>query len=172
MQPPTNTCNSPLPELLLDIDGVLSLFGFTSDERPPGTWIQADGTPHLISATAGSHLLTLSDFFELTWCSGWEERANDHLPAALSLPAPLHYLSFDRNPERAHAHWKLDAIDAHAADERPLAWVDDALNEACREWATRRSGETLLIETDPRVGLTSAHVEELITWAQRLSRAT
>ena len=86
------------PLLLVDIDGVVSLFGFTSDERPIGTWIQADGMPHLISAAAGAHLLTLAENFSLAWCSGWEERANDHLPALLALPGPLPYLSFDRNP--------------------------------------------------------------------------
>ena len=165
-----NPCKSADPLLLVDIDGVISLFGFTSDERPSGSWIQADGTPHFISATAGSHLLALADFFELAWCSGWEERANEHLPALLELPGPLPFLSFDRSPGRGHAHWKLAAIDQFAGDERPLAWVDDALNEACRGWARTRAGDTLLVETEPGEGLTDAHVERLIAWAQRLPR--
>ncbi len=37
---------------------------------------------------------------------------------------------------RSNAHWKLDAIDAYAGG-RALAWIDDALNDACREWARR-----------------------------------
>jgi len=167
---PENTCKSADPLLLVDIDGVISLFGFTSNERPSGSWIQADGTPHFISATAGAHLLALADFFDLAWCSGWEERANDHLPALLALPEPLPFLSFDRNPGRGHAHWKLAAIEAFAGDERPLAWVDDALSDACRDWAAQREAETLLVETDPSVGLTGAHVERLIAWAEGLER--
>ncbi len=124
--------------------------------------------PHLLSAGVGAHLLQLSDFFELAWCSGWEERANEHLPAVLGLPGPLPFLSFDRNPGRGRAHWKLAAIDAFAGDERPLAWVDDALGEACHAWAARRTGATLLVETDSAAGLTRAHVGELRGWAAGL----
>ena len=100
---PKTPCKTADPLLLLDIDGVLSLFGFTSDERPPGSWIQVDGSPHFISADAPAHLLALGDFFEIVWCSGWEERANEHLPALLGLPGPLPYLSFDQNPGRERA---------------------------------------------------------------------
>lgn len=156
------------PLLLVDIDGVLSLFGFTSDERPIGTWVQADGTPHLISGTAGAHLLRLAGLFRLAWCSGWEERANDHLPAALGLPGPLPYLSFDTSPGTTRAHWKLGAIDAYAGARRPLAWIDDALNDACHDWAAARPGPTLLVQTQPHVGLTAAHVEQLIAWGRNL----
>lgn len=169
MKTSRNTCNTRVPLLLVDIDGVLSLFGFSSDERPRGTWIQADGTPHFISSSAGAHLLALGDFFELAWCSGWEERANDHLPAALGLPGPLPFLSFDENPARGRAHWKLPAIDAYAGDERPLAWVDDSLGEACLTWAASRQGSTLLVQTDPAVGLTGEHVAQLRDWARRVA---
>jgi hypothetical protein len=161
-------CKTAVPLLLMDIDGVLSLFGFRSDERPPGTWIQVDGSPHFISADAAAHLLALGDLFEIVWCSGWEERANEHLPALLGLPSALPYLSFDRNPGRDRAHWKLAAIDAHAGLERPLAWIDDAFNEACERWAAERSAQTLLVRTDPAVGLTAADVERLRGWAQTL----
>jgi hypothetical protein len=161
-----NARKSAVPLLLMDIDGVLSLFGFTSDERPRGSWIQVDGTPHLISADAAAHLLALRDFFEIVWCSGWEERANEHLPALLGLPAELPHLSFDLNPARDGEHWKLAAIDAFAGPERPLAWVDDDLDDGCEAWAARRSAETLLVHTESHVGITAAHVERLIAWAQ------
>lgn len=157
------------PLLLVDIDGVVSLFGFASDERPIGTWIQADGTPHLISGTAGAHLLALAEFFRLVWCSGWEERANDHLPAALALPGPLPYLIFDRSPGSTRAHWKLNAIDDFAGARQPLAWIDDALNDACRDWAAARPAPTLLVQTEAHVGVTAAHVDQLIAWAAGLA---
>ncbi len=152
----------------MDIDGVLSLFGFASDERPAGTWLNVDGTLHLISADAGKHLLGLMDDFDLVWCSGWEEKANEYLPHALSLPGPRPYLSFDRSPGRGHAHWKLAAIEQHAGPERPLAWIDDALDDECRNWARRRGGPTLLVRTLPALGLTGAHVTALRDWARRL----
>jgi hypothetical protein len=151
------------PVLLVDIDGVISLFGFDSDERPSGTWHSVEGVPHLLSATAAEHLHELAEWFDPVWCSGWEEKASEHLPALLGVP-DLPHLSFDRNPGKGHAHWKLAAIEAYVGD-RPLAWVDDALNPACEAWAAERAAPTLLVHTEPAVGLTADHVEQLRAWA-------
>ena len=160
---------SDKPVLLLDIDGVISLFGFASDERPPGALHFVEGIPHFLSAGAAEHLLTLAGWFELVWCSGWEDRADEHLPHLIGAPR-LPHLSFDRNPGRANAHWKLAAIDAHAGD-RPAAWVDDALDERCDAWAAAREARgapTLLLRTNPAVGLTDDGVRELLGWAEKL----
>ena len=127
-----------------------------------------DGSPHLISSTAAEHLQTLSEDFDLVWCTGWEEKANEYLPGLLGLPGELPFLSFDRNPGRGHAHWKLAAIEAYAGHDRPLAWVDDALNDACRLWASERAASTLLVETQPEVGLDDEHVTALVGWARAL----
>jgi hypothetical protein len=45
-----------------------------------------------------------------------------------------------------------------------VAWIDDAHDESCQAWALERPGATLLIATDPAVGLTDAHVETLLSW--------
>jgi hypothetical protein len=153
------------PLLLVDIDGVLSLFGFELDERPAGTWQLVDGIPHYLSAEAGRHLLDLAADFELVWCSGWEEKGNDYLPRAYGLPAPLPFLSFDTTPSATHCHWKLEAIDAFAG-QRPLAWIDDGIDDACHEWAAARTAPTLLIRTHPATGLTAAEVEALRDWVR------
>jgi hypothetical protein len=155
---------SDKPILLVDVDGVVSLFGFSMDECPSGTWHIVEGIPHFLSATAASYLHELAEWFEPVWCSGWEEKAGEHLPALLGVPL-LPHLSFDRNPGRARAHWKLAAIDAHAGD-RPLAWIDDALDQACEDWAAARPAPTLLVHTEPAVGLTEAHVALLKDWAR------
>ncbi len=171
------------PFLMVDIDGVISLFG---GWQPPG-WDSAgapggggrsvegslhsiDGTPHFLSATAAAHLLDLAALFELVWASGWEERANEHLPRLLGLPEELPFLRFERTVGRSNAHWKLDAIDAYAG-ERPLAWVDDAFNDACHEWASVRSerAPTLLVQTEPERGLTEREAALLARWAESLS---
>jgi hypothetical protein len=154
------------PVLLVDIDGVISLFGFDLDVCLDGSWHLVDGIAHFLSSTAPAHLQRLTDWFDPVWCSGWEEKADEHLPALLGVPR-LPHLSFDRNPGRANGHWKLTAIDAHAGD-RPLAWVDDALDETCDAWASRRPAPTLLMRTDPAVGLTDDGVEELVRWARKL----
>jgi hypothetical protein len=81
------------PLLLLDVDGVISLFGFPPDNRPAGAFLTVDGIPHFLSGTVGEHLRTLAGDFDLVWCTGWEERANDYLPSALGIPGPLPFLT-------------------------------------------------------------------------------
>lgn len=157
------------PLLLVDIDGVISLFsppraGTVAPRLGSGSWHQVEGIAHLLSAQAAHHLLDLQDVYDLAWCSGWEERANEHLPHLLGLPE-LPTLSFDRNPGRGHAHWKLAAIEAFAGPDRPLAWVDDALDDACHAWAARRPGPTLLVTTAPHTGLTAVEAAALRAFA-------
>lgn len=157
------------PLLLVDVDGVISLFGSARDAVPPGRWALVEGIAHLLSATAGEHLRQLGGHFEIVWCTGWEERAGEHLPGLLGLPGRYPHLSFERNPGRARAHWKLDAIEAHAG-ARPLAWIDDAHDDACREWARERDRDgapTLLVTTEPAIGLTADQVLRLLDWARR-----
>jgi hypothetical protein len=160
--------NKHFPLLLIDVDGVISLFGFDLDERPAGSFANVDGIHHYLSAVAGEHLRVLSERFELVWCTGWEEKANEYLPHALSLDdGPLPYLTFAGSPGAGERHWKLDAIDAHAGPRRPVAWIDDD-HAGCEEWARARPGPTLLVTADPAVGMTAAHVEDLLEWAAAL----
>jgi hypothetical protein len=157
------------PLLFCDIDGVISLWGFPMDERPSGRWTTVDGIPHFLSTGAAGHLLALAARFDLVWCSGWEEKADEHLPAALGVPGGLPHLVFDghdRAAVSARAHWKLEAIDAYAGT-RPLAWIDDAFNDACWAWAAARTAPTLLVPTDPAEGLADAHADALAAFATR-----
>jgi hypothetical protein len=152
---------------MLDIDGVISLFGFPALSPPEGSFHAIEGVPHFLSAAAAPLLSRLGRAFELVWASGWGERANDHLPHLLGLPGPLPFLTFERGGTAGssmRAHWKLDAVDAYAAG-RPLAWVDDAFNGACERWAAERDAPTLLLATEPAVGLTETHADRLIDWA-------
>jgi hypothetical protein len=191
------TISADKPLLMVDIDGVISLFGSPRSaatwaaagdrepdgaaadgaadgadraDRAAGSFHSIDGMPHFLSSTAAAHLLGLAEQFDLVWASGWEERAEEHLPRLLGLPAGLPFLRFERSPGRANAHWKLDAIDAYAGT-RPLAWIDDAFNEACHEWACQRPAPTLLVRTVPEDGLTSREAQLLQTWARERSRA-
>src|SRR5215210_3548735 len=111
--------NRQVPLLLVDVDGVISLYGFGSDARPPGRFQNVEGIGHYLSATAGAHLRRLHRHFELVWCTGWQERANEHLVQALGLPGRLPHLSFTDPPGTAARHWKLDAIEHHAGVRRP-----------------------------------------------------
>jgi hypothetical protein len=166
----TEATNRNDPILFLDIDGVISLFGFDPESRPPGAFATIDGIGHYLSDGAGRRLARLDDSFELVWCSGWEEKANEYLPHLLSLPKALPFLTFEGSARFGTAHWKLGPIDTYAGPERPLAWIDDSFDEACRDWAAARAGPTLLVQTKPDVGMTDREVEWLLAWAASLPR--
>ena len=157
------------PLLLLDVDGVLSLFGFDPAALPAGRFVSVDGIPHLLSTEAAGHVLALTSEYELVWCTGWEDKADEHLPFALGLPAGIPHLSF-RNSAVRGRHWKLDAIAAFAGEDRPAAWIDDGFDESCHVWAATRRGPTKLIRTEPSIGLTATQAEELRCWAAALRR--
>lgn len=163
------------PLLMVDIDGVISLFARPdaswADRRPSeGSFHSIEGIPHFLSSIAAAHLLALNASFELVWASGWEEKAEEYLPHLLDLPRGLPFLRFERSVGKSNAHWKLDAIEAHAAG-RPLAWIDDALNDDCHEWAEWRGAPTLLVQTEPEHGLTSREAQQLKLWARELAEA-
>jgi hypothetical protein len=151
------------PLLLVDVDGVISLFGAATD-RERCVPALVEGIPHFLSRRAAAGLARLAARFECVWCTGWEDRAGSHLPHLLDLPSGWQHLVFTDRPEDA-AHWKLRAIDAFAGPRRPVAWIDDAHDERCRTWAAARPGPTLLLTTDPAVGLTEAHADEAERWA-------
>ena len=158
----------PRPVLAVDVDGVISLFGFDGPiEEVPGSFHLIDGMAHCIADGVGQRLMRLSERFELIWATGWEERANDHLPLMLGLPDDLPALTFGGRARFGTAHWKLDAL-AEYAGSRPLAWVDDSLDESCYEWAESRGAPTLLVPTQSHVGLIDAQVDAMLDWAREL----
>jgi hypothetical protein len=152
------------PILAVDVDGVISLFGF--DDPPPrdeAKFELVDGMVHCISLAAGKRLLTLGEHYDLVWASGWEAKANDYLPNILGLPE-LPHLTFDGAARFGSAHWKLGPLDEYGRG-RPLAWIDDSFDESCYEWARGREEPTLLVPTEPHLGLEDVQVEALIAWA-------
>jgi HAD domain in Swiss Army Knife RNA repair proteins len=153
------------PLLFVDVDGVISLYGFEAGTELPGPFHWVDGVAHCIPRDSGPRLTRLAESYDLVWATGWEEKANEYLPAILELPfGPLPYLNFDGRAVFGSAHWKLDTIDRYAGD-RPLAWIDDHLDEACEAWAAERFAPTRLVKTAPHSGITDEHVDELLGWA-------
>ncbi|MBA2505922.1 MAG: hypothetical protein H0V29_08260 [Thermoleophilaceae bacterium] len=151
----------------MDVDGVISLFGFQGALALPGAFHTIDGIPHCIGHDSGGRVKRLHEAFEMVWATGWEEKANEYLPLLLDLPErDYHVLSFDGRATWGSAHWKLDAIDEYAGS-RPAAWVDDNLDEECEGWAARREAPTLLVRTEPATGISDEHVERLLDFARR-----
>jgi hypothetical protein len=155
------------PILAVDVDGVISIFGF--DEQPPADVARfelVDGVVHCISLRAGPRLLRLAERFELVWATGWEDKANFYLPTMLGLPE-LPHLTFDGAARFGSAHWKLGPLEEHCRG-RALAWIDDNFDQSCFEWAQARPEPTLLVPTEPAIGLEEAETEALLAWSAGL----
>jgi hypothetical protein len=159
------------PVLFLDVDGVISLFGFDDRARPPGRYHWVNGVLHCISFGAAERIRRAGERLELVWATGWEETANEYLPHLLALPAELPFLTFDRPAQFGSAHWKVDAIDRYVGPRRPAAWIDDCHDPDCKTWASSRAAPTLLITTRPDEGILDRHVDELLAWADGLGGA-
>lgn len=167
----TNHTNRPV--CFVDVDGVISLFGFAPDIRElPGPLHWIDGVAHCIPPSVGQRLEALSHHFELVWATGWEQKANEYLPFILKLPfQDLPCLDFGGRAVFGSSHWKLDAIESYAGD-RPAAWIDDNHGDANRLWALEREAPTLLVQTHCATGMTDEHVDELLGWAESAAAAT
>jgi len=152
------------PILAVDVDGVISLFGFDEPpDRGQARFELIDGMVHCISLVAGDRLRRLGEHYEMVWASGWEEKANYYLPSILGLPE-LPFLTFDGAARFGTAHWKLGPLEEYGAG-RSVAWIDDSFDESCYEWARGRAEPTLLVPTEPQLGLEELQVEALTAWA-------
>jgi hypothetical protein len=156
------------PLLFVDVDGVITLFGYPEALGAPGPVHWIDGAPHCIREGCGERLNRLAGRFELVWATGWEDRANRFLPEVLALDTPeLPSLSFGGRAVFGSADWKLEEID-RAARGRPAAWIDDNIDERCHAWAESRAEPTRLVQTWPGTGLTEDHVRQLLRWADEV----
>ncbi|MGB7588439.1 MAG: hypothetical protein WBM00_06985 [Solirubrobacterales bacterium] len=155
------------PILAVDVDGVISLFGFDDPpDRSLARFELIDGMVHCISLPTGDRLRRLMEHYELVWATGWEDKANFYLPGLLGLPE-LPHLTFDGAARFGTAHWKLGPLDAYAKG-RATAWIDDSFDDSCYEWAERRPEPTLLVPTESQLGLEEAQTEALASWALNL----
>lgn len=148
------------PMLLLDIDGVLLPFNLDY-----GIDLAIDFDEHDLGIPPyHGALAELGEDFNIIWASLHEGRSNS-TGAQFNMPERPH-IPFDYLVMHDKT-FKLPTIKEYAKD-LPLAWVDDDLYEDAFEWAQRRNQAipTLLIKTDPMVGLEDRHIDKLKQFAK------
>jgi hypothetical protein len=154
------------PILAVDVDGVISLFDFDEPPVSPAAKFElVDDVVHCISVAGADRLRQLADHYDLVWATGWEAKVK-LLATLLDLPEYPH-LTFGGAARFGSADWKLGPLEEFARD-RPLAWIDDSFDERCYEWARGRREPTLLVPTEPHVGLEDVQAEALVAWARSL----
>jgi len=152
--------------LLLDIDGVLTPYGVA---EPPAGYADhhlfPGEEPVRVNVQHGMWLTEASSVLDLAWASSWNDEANELLAPLLSI-APLPVVSMP--PAPFDASEKVPVIAAHA-QQRPVAWIDDLHTPHAHRWAASRTAPTLLITTDPKIGLQREPIDRVIAWATALS---
>jgi hypothetical protein len=162
------------PLLLLDIDGVLNPWAAAA--CPPGyvahrfragwrrrrqAWLRPEHGPELLGLAERTGA-------ELAWATSWAHDANTMVGAALGLPT-LRVVEFAGPHSDTGPEWKFLAV-ARFAYERPLAWLDDDFElrpVAKARFLDRREPPTLLVATDPAIGVTGHDLGVVERWFAR-----
>lgn len=95
---------------------------------------------------------------DVVWASTWEHAANMVWPVLLGVPVfPVGVSSLECPPKLSmdSASWKAFALLEKYGNDRPLVWIDD---HAIPTLSSCRRGPTLVVRTDPVVGLTAAEM--------------
>lgn len=173
--------NKPL--LLLDVDGPLNPYAAKPTRRPEGyqtyrykfgSFADVNGRPWpdgmrvWLNPDHGRELRALSDVVDLTWCTMWNEMANDAICPILDLPK-LPVIETAYRFDAQHI-FKLDDVIEYVGD-KPFAWFDDDFMPDDLNWANSRAENgtpTLLMPIDPRKGLTSTDFSMVRRWAESI----
>jgi hypothetical protein len=165
--------------LLLDVDGVLCPMEDNTRPggyRPPSPDFRAKLYRHFetgetiqlwVSDRNARRVERLGTAFEIVWATGWVHHANRVIAPLHGLPElPFVDLAWSEDLRPMTSSWKLPAVAAYAGDDRPCAWIDDDLRPDVERWAERRSGPTLLLPVDHKVGLTDDVVQRALRFAR------
>lgn len=176
--PDARASRRSLPQLFLDVDGVLNPYAW----RGPKEDTFADFTRHvargftlLISREMGVSLGRLP--VEICWATTWADTVDEDVAPHAGLPPGLRVAA--RPPGRLverTTNWKLVQVRALVeAERRPFAWLDDdALDwpgpdgRTPREWAAALGVPNFLLAPRPERGLTRSGLARLERWVAAL----
>jgi hypothetical protein len=157
------------PILAVDVDGVLN--ALSRGEPPPG-W--RDATPFRRfrirhNPAHGALLLAIAQETgaELTWCTTWEELANEHIRHLVGLPElPFVPMEPGRAGLKFSGHRSVGCTKANAmaayAGGRPFCWLDDEPDAA--DGLRAHPVPHLVVCVDGEAGLQDAHLAAARTW--------
>lgn len=156
----------PRPLLFLDVDGVLHLWG---DESEPMSHARLGHHTIRYATALPQRLARLGAAFTLVWATTWGDDANDVLCPLFGIE-PLAVVRFDVDETGPGEMFKLPAIRRFAGEE-PCAWIDDEpFGEDALHWERTRQAPTLLMPTDPAIGLGAHELERLLDFARSVER--
>ncbi|MBA2953774.1 hypothetical protein GON03_05555 [Nocardioides sp. MAH-18] len=172
--------------LLLDVDGVVNVFGAGVDELRDRGFAAYDATSHdgytyrlHVAPETPGLIAELAESFEIVWCTTWRN-ANDVIAPLLGLPGDLRQVWFPSQwldvPFGLCRKTPMVAEWAREHGIRRLAWLDDEISESDTDalsngWQSNRGwltieplDDVLLLQCDPGVGLTREHTDRLRVW--------
>ena len=153
------------PLLILDVDGVVLPYLpnlYRGPAPPDFRDARAWGFDVWVPEHLPSALSKLAEYFDLAWCTDWEDAANTDVSPLFGLATDLPVLHPDRRGSRGW--WKLAAVREFAGD-RPLVWADDHMSSGARRWAAARAAPTLLLRPPDDRGLSARQVAVIAGFA-------
>jgi|ERR1035437_1436543 hypothetical protein len=161
----TTQKSSQRPLLLLDVDGVLSPFD-KNGEIPEGFKMAETDVPYYLCLNKIHKIWIeeLAEVFDIVWATTWENMSNSVVGKALGV---REFPIMPLNHKKIHSVNKFWSIEDYV-EKRPCVWIDNSIWQFERDWAKGRHVKTLLIKTDPYVGLIREHVDKALVFAKSL----
>lgn len=156
------------PILAVDVDGVLNAL---SNGTPPKGWEDHKVMQFRVRCNPahGAALLALAaeQGAELTWCTTWEELANEHIGPLVGLPKlPVVPMEPGRRGRKFSEYVSVGTTKAAAmrayAGERPFCWLDDE-HDAARELRDCPVPHRV-VRVEASAGLQPHHLRKAAAW--------
>ena len=147
--------------------------GYRADNANGYNLLIPEGLPEWIAEIEDTGL-------DPVWATMWQKTATTHFAPAAGFGHDWDYIDFHSFHQSGAwrsagmtglgvGGYKAPGIESVAGDT-PAIWIDDDLQPANYDWADRRNAAgipTLLIQPDPRVGITREHVDQVLEFARQ-----